>query len=98
MVTDYKEKYGKIYKVNVSSKDWYYRAMSRLEYKDYNSKNMNDENMSQLELEDMIFITCNLNEVTKEDINDIPAGVISIVADNIMKATGFTEDIEPEEL
>ena len=98
-IDELKKKYGKVFKLNISDKDWYYRAMARDEFKIYSAKNAeNADNITQLDLEDMIFETCNLNGIQQEDIQNLPAGVVALVADAIMKATGFAEDVIPEEL
>lgn len=94
-IQEAKLKYGKIFKLTINGIEWYYRAMSRPEFKEYTSEQIG-ENKTQLDLEDLVFIKCNLNGLTTVD--SIPAGVVSLVADAIMKATGFTEEVEPEEL
>lgn len=91
-----KAKYGKIYKMTINNIDWYYRAMTRTEFKNYSKEQMeNAENITQLDLEDMIFDVCNLNN---KKSNEVDAGVVTVLSDAIMKATGFVEDVVPEEL
>lgn len=96
-IDELKAKYGKIFKVTINNNDWFYRAMTRLEFKKYSAEQSeNSEKVTQLDLEDMIFDICNLNNIKSSDIKE--AGIVTIVADAIMKATGFSEDIIPEEL
>lgn len=96
-INELKAKYGKIYRISITGTDWYYRPMSREEFKAYNKEQAeNVDSITQLDLEDKVFDLCNLNDVKSSEIKE--AGVVSIVADLIMKAAGFTEEIEPEEL
>ena len=96
-IDELKSKYGKIFKVDINGKDWFYRGMSRAEFKEYSTEQANrSTNNSQLDMEDLIFIKCNLNDIS--DVSSVPGGVVSVVAENIMIATGFVENAEPEEL
>jgi hypothetical protein len=98
-IDELKAKYGKIYKITINDVEWFYRAMTRNEYKNHSEEQTKQNQLSQLDLEDMVFLVCNLNDIkTKEQLPNIPAGVISTVADLIMKATGFSDVNEPEEL
>lgn len=97
-INELKAKYGKIYRLNINNEDWYYRAMTREEFKDYTKTLQNNQQeLTQVELEDIVFIMCNLNDITKEQVKNIAAGIVGTVADSIMKVTGFVEAI-PEEL
>lgn len=96
-INELKAKHGKIYRVSINNTDWIYRPMGRTEFKDYSKlQSENPEGGNQLDLEDKVFDLCCLNGVKSSEIKE--AGVVTIIADAIMKATGFTEDIEPEEL
>lgn len=98
-INELKTKYGKIFKVNINDKDWFFRAMTREEFRIYTKEQLqNAENITQLDLEDIIFSMCNLNGIAKEEIDGLPAGIVATVADAVMRATGFSENVEPEEL
>lgn len=96
-IDELKAKYGKVFRLTINGEDWYYRAMNREEFKKYSEEQLqNADQLTQLDLEDMVFSMCNLNDVKK--VGDLPAGVVATVADAVMRATGFTENVEPEEL
>ena len=50
------------YRININNEDWYYRAMSREEFKIYTKEQMqNAQDLTQVDLEDIVFLMCNLN-------------------------------------
>lgn len=98
-ITELKAKYGKIYRININDNDWYYRAMTREEFKIYTKEQISKgEELTQVDLEDLVFIMCNLDGIDKEKIKTLPAGIVGTVADAIMKSTGFSDTSVPEEL
>ena len=98
-IAELKAKYGKIFKITISDVEWFYRAMTRDEFKKYTREQSQSQvELTQADLEDIVFSMCNLNDITREQIKTLPAGIPATIADLIMKATGFTEIQEPVEL
>lgn len=92
MIEQWKKQYGAVYKISLSDSDYYYRYLTRKEYREF--VKLNQETVVQTGspvdqlYEEKIVKACLLYP-TNIDIEKCPAGVVSMLSDEIMKVSGF---------
>jgi len=82
---------AKIFQAFLSDELFIYRTMNRVEYKDMNSR----DNLNAITREEFIVRQCILwPDMNAKTIGESPAGNISVLAELVMKASGFDEPQE----
>jgi hypothetical protein len=86
-IFDLKNKYGKLYSVNIKNINFIFRELT---FKEYNTiiYHQEYENLSSADIEDLI-ISCAVVEPENFDLSRIPAGTVSILAQEILDLSGF---------
>lgn len=97
----WKEKYGDVYKVTISGDDYYYRPITRGEYRKLSQGQtpqtmMNPNAVSQME--DKMVEICTLYPENITSSDESKAGVSATLANLIAEASGFNAASEPERL
>ena len=95
MITEWKTKYGEIYKIDIAGSDYYYRPLKRAEYKTI----IQTTEASPSFREEQIVQKCAI--YPKIDAAAMPvlkAGIITTLTDCIMLVSGFGTDSEPVKL
>jgi len=86
-IFELKNKYGKLYSVSIKGIDFIFRELT---FKEYNGILYHQEydSLSSADIEDLI-ISCAVVEPENFDISKIPAGTVSILAQEILDLSGF---------
>ena len=93
-IVEWKEKYKFVYKANIDGIDYFFRTLSRDDYLEISSKQVNLGSALDYELETVK--TCLLNEMDEAAIK-AKGGIITMLSEKIMARSGFLQ-VEEEEL
>ena len=93
-VAEWKAKYGRVAKLTLGGVEWYYRPINLDEYyavQELAAASEKSESVGQ----EQIVRTCVLAPVVPQTI---PAGMTLKISDEVLKMSGFADEIKPEEL
>ena len=104
-IDELKKKYGKVFKTVIGGDTYVYRMLTRIEYRQLQSElvpDMSDKNPvvtqeANNNLEEKLVKLCVLWPENLE-IDNLPAGIPSVLAPLISDASGYHVDEEPQEL
>jgi hypothetical protein len=100
-INDWKRMYGAVYSVRISGKPYIYRGLMRAEFKNIarNASLIANQIDSNTALEEANVEVASLHpKITKDNINSVPAGVITVLSGHIMEASGFDDTGVPQQL
>ena len=102
-IEELKQKYGKVYKVVISGREYVYRPFTRGEYKEMQKEaaalyEQGSDPSAASDFEDEMVRKCVVYPEGITDIDDQPAGVVPALSTYIAEASGFNLNSEPEEL
>lgn len=91
-VAEWKSQYGEIYSLSISGQTYIFRLLTRMEYKNIMRARQNDPYFR----EEKVCETCVLwpKDFRGAVLASAPAGVPTILADQIMEKSGFVPDTE----
>jgi len=95
-VAEWKSQYGEIYSLSISGQTYIFRLLTRMEYKNIMRARQNDPYFR----EEKVCETCVLwpKDFRGAVLASAPAGVPTILADQIMEKSGFVPDTEAKPL
>lgn len=115
-VDEFKKEGHNVAKLEISGRDYYYRSLSRKEFRDMQetiqtkyatlnldpNEDVTPDQANQMELikddaETEVAMKC-VFEPALSSLENLPAGVVPTLVDNIMKVSGFGLEVKPEVL